>query len=132
MGFFSSLFGGGGPSKNDVIRSLAKTRLRLLGIDDGPIDSLGMLQLAGLPESTIATIVESYGALKKRGESDEEIFLRIESHRAQIGSGDIPEPLTLESYVQYRIDVEHSHGAVPIDEGFITAAVRICREHFGC
>jgi hypothetical protein len=30
------------------------------------VDSLGMFQLSGLPESTIATIVETYSALKKQ------------------------------------------------------------------
>lgn len=137
MGLWSSLFGGGRPSKNDLIRSLAKHRVRqypmasAMGFDERMVDSLGMMQLAGLPESTIATIVETYAMLKKHGAADHEIFSRIEAHRTQIGSGEIPNPLNLESYTQYRIEVEHSHGA-PISDDFVAEAVRICREHFGC
>ena len=137
MGIWNSLFGDGRPSKNDLIRSLAKQRVRQdpiassMGFNESMIDSLGMLQLAGLPESTIATIVQTYASLKKHGASDEEIFSRIEAHRSSIGSGDIPSPLTLNSYVEYRLDVEHSHGA-PISSGSIAESVRTCCEHFGC
>lgn len=137
MGVWSSLFGGGRPSKNDLIRSLAKHRVRqdpmasAMGFDECTVDSLGIVHLAGLPESTIATIVETYAMLKKHGAADHEIFARIEAHRAQIGSGEIPNLLNLGSYIQYRIEVEHSHG-VPVSDQFVAEAVRFCREHFGC
>jgi hypothetical protein len=137
MGLWNSLFGGGRPSKNDLIRALAKQRVRrdptasAMGFNEHMVDSLGMLQLAGLPESTITTIVETYATLKKHGAPDHEIFARIEAHRSSIGSGEIPNPLNLESYTQYRIELEHSHGT-PISEEYVTEAVRVCRQHFGC
>ena len=102
MGLWKSLFGGGGPSKNDLIRGLAKQRVRedpsaaAMGFNESMIDSLGMLQLAGLPESGIATIVETFATLKKRGVHEPEIFARIEAHRSSIGSGKIPNPLGIE------------------------------------
>jgi hypothetical protein len=137
MGLWSSLFGGSRPSKNDLIRALAKQRVRqdpmasAMGFNEHMVDSLGMLQLAGLPESTIASIVESYATLKKHGSPDHEIFTLIEAHRSSIGSGEIPHPLNLESYTKYRIELEHSHGA-PISEEYVAEAVRVCRQHFGC
>lgn len=137
MGLWNSLFGGGRPSKNDLIRTLAKQRVRqdptasAMGFNERMVDSLGMLQLAGLPESTIATIVETYATLKKHATSDHEIFARIEAHRSRIGSGEIPNPLNLESYTQYRIQLEHGHG-IPISEDSVAEAVRASRQHFGC
>jgi hypothetical protein len=137
MGLWRSLFGGSRPSKNDLIRSLAKQRVRqdpsasAMGFDERMVDSLGRLQLAGLPESPIVTIMETFAILKKRGVPEPEIFARIEAHRSSIGSGEIPRPLSLESYIQYRIDLEHSHGA-PIPEKFVVEATAVCRQHFGC
>ena len=86
MGIWSSIFGGRRPSKNDLIRALAKQRVRqdpmalAMGFDERKVDSLGMFQLAGPPESTIATIVETYASLKKHEAPDNEIFERIEAH----------------------------------------------------
>lgn len=102
-----------------------------MGFDEHMVDSLGMMQLAGLPESTVVTIVETYAMLKKHDASDQEIFQRIEAHRSSIGSGEMPRPLNLASYIQYRLDLEHSHG-IPISEEFISEVLRVSREHYGC
>ncbi|MFZ3137346.1 MAG: hypothetical protein WA126_08155 [Thermodesulfovibrionales bacterium] len=137
MGLWKSLFGGVGYSKNDLIRSLAKQRVRddpmanAMGFNEHMIDSLGMIQLAGLPESTIVAIVETYAVLKKKGVSDQEIFQRIEAHRSSVVSGEMPKPLHLDSYILYRIRLEHSHG-FPISEDYINEAIRISRIHYGC
>ncbi|WP_340123212.1 hypothetical protein [Methylobacter svalbardensis] len=93
------------------------------------VDSLGMFQLSGLPESTIATIVETYSALKKQNLPEHEILTRIEGFRSKISSGDMPNPLNLNSHIQYCVDLEHSHGA-PISEDFITKARQISSQHF--
>jgi len=139
MSLWSFLFGGDRPSKNDLIRSLAKQRVRQdpmafgMGFNERTIDSLGMFQVAGLPESTIATIVETYARLKKLGATDHEIFARIEAFRSTIGGrGEIPNPVNLESYTQYRIEIEHGHALIRISQDFIAEAVRVCRQHFGC
>jgi len=137
MGLWKSLLGGGRPSENDLIRNLAKQRVRddpmtgAFGFDENMVDSLGMMQLAGLPESTIVTIVKTYAMLKKHGLPDTEIFERIEAHRSAVSSGEMPDPPNLKSYIQYRLELEHSHGA-PISEEFVVEAIRVCRQHYAC
>lgn len=137
MGFLKSMFGGGRPSKDDLVRSLAKKRVRedpmsaAMGFSENIIDEMGMIQLAGLPENSIATIVETFAILKKNGVPESEIFTRIEAHRSLMVSGQIPNPVTLESYIRYRVYIECSHGA-PISDGFLAEAIRVFRQHFGC
>ena len=137
MGLWSSLFGGGRPSKEDLIRSLITKRVSndpmasLAGFDARMVDSLGALELISTPEGSIVTIVETYANMKKQGASDQQIFDGIEAHRSTIGSGTMPSPPTLESYTQYRIEVECRH-VMPIQSGFVSEAVQVCRQHFGC
>jgi hypothetical protein len=57
--------------------------------------------------------------------SDQEIFEAIEAHRSMFDDkGIMPSPLTLSSYIKYRLEVEHSHG-VPISSEFIDEAIDI-------
>lgn len=135
MGLLKKLFGGGS-SKEDLIRNLAKKRVRedsmasQMGFDEGMVNSLGTMQLLGLPEAAIVTIVETYALSLKSGASDEAILNHIENHRSQIGSGILPSPLNLESYIKYRIEIEHSHGAI-ISKEFISEAIAVSRAHYG-
>ena len=141
MNLWNALFGKDRPSKTDLVRDLFKQRMRedplvsafaiASGFEERTVDSLEFEQLAGLPECTIVTNVETYAMLKKQGVRDEDIFVRIEAHRASIGCGEMPTPLTLESYIQYRVDLEHSQ-RVPISPEFVAEAVRICRRHYRC
>lgn len=103
----------------------------LMGFDARMIDSLDALQLISTPEGSIVTIVETYALMKKQGASDQQIFDGIEAHRSSIGSGAMPRPPNLESYTQYRIEVECRH-VMHISSGFVSEAVQICRQHFGC
>lgn len=136
MGFLNKLFGGGDSAKEDLIKNLAKERVRAdpaasrMGFDESMIDSLDTMQLMGIPEAAIVTIVETYAQSLKTGASERVILEHIENHRSQIGSGTLPEPLNLESYVNYRLEVEHGHGA-PISEDFINKAIATCKRHFG-
>ena len=130
------------PSKEDLIRSLVKKRVSndpmasRMGFDARMVDSLDAIQLISTPEGSIVTIVETYALLKKQGASDRQIFDRIEAHRSTIGSGAMPSPLDLESYTQYRIAVEcrrrGQRHELPMASGFVSEAVQICRQHFGC
>jgi hypothetical protein len=137
MSLWDSLFDGDSPRKNDLIRRLAKQRVRedpmmaSMGINETTIDFLGRLEYAGLPENVIVSIIETYARLKKRGVPDREILGRIEKRRSSISSGKMPQPLNLETYIQYRLELEHSHG-VPISASFVAEAVRVCRTQFGC
>lgn len=136
MGFLKKLFGGGASSKEELIKNLAKTRIRTdpmarrMGYDESMIDSLETMQLMGIPEAAIVTIVETYALSLKSGAPESAILEHIENHRSQIGSGVFPVPLNLESYIKYRLEIEHSHG-VPISEDFITEAIAICKQHYG-
>lgn len=116
-------------NKNELIACLVGHRIRSdpmarqMGFDETIIKSLRPDQLAGLPESTIITIVETWATLLKKGFSEAEIFARIEEHRSRVfPRGCLPSPLTLADYVKYRIRLEHAHGA-PIDESFVEAAI---------
>lgn len=134
MGLLSALFGES--KKIGLVRSLvwdrvaADSRAAAHGFTKEMVNSLTDAQLLGLPEATIATIVESYASLAKRGSVGDEALRSIERHRAQIGTGRLPDPLTLESYVRYRLDIEHPDGS-PIDDRGISASILICRMEFG-
>src|SRR5690606_12556195 len=97
--------------------------------DSAQLDSFGVVKLAGLPESTVVTIVETYAILSKQGVAAEDIFQRIEAHRSPtMGSGDMPEPLTLDSYTRYRVNLEHQD--LPIPDRFIARATDEAKQHF--
>lgn len=83
----------------------------------------------GLTEARIVTIVETYWQLGNQGLSDKEIFEAIENHRAIMGAGTIPSPLTLSTYIKYRVGLEHS-GIAPISETFIDEAIKEATAHY--
>jgi hypothetical protein len=63
--------------------------------------------------------------LRKKGAvTDLEIFGSIEAHRARLGGGgELPSPLTLSSYVKYRLAVEHPNG-LGLSEAFVERAIQ--------
>jgi len=120
----------GAPSSNKIklIKNLAKKRFQNDPIAQAfsvveYIDGLPDTKLMGLPEATIVTIVETYWQLRDQGLSDKEVLEAIENHRAIIGAGTIPSPLTLSTYIKYRVGLEHS-GIAPISETFIDEAIK--------
>lgn len=125
-------------TKNDFIRSLVRNRVQKdplmqgMGYDIGMVDSLDQSKIVGLPEATIAVIVETYSLLRRAGAAEHDTFERIEAFRAQHqpGTGPLPTPLTLDSYVAYRIEIEHGHAR--LSKKFIASAILACREYFGC
>ncbi len=134
MGFFKKLFHlpEGKISKKELIRFLVKKRIRenaflaMVGVKENDIDRAGIVLLSSLPEATIVTLVELYVVNKRRGMSDQENFHHLEARRP--GKGIMPSPLVLESFIQYRIDIESK---VEISEEFVREAVRICCENYG-
>ena len=120
-----------------LVRTLLKRRIEgdpqssNMGIDAGLADTLSDVELAGIPEGTIVTIVATYALMKEQSLDDRKIFGQIEAHRSMIGSGAMPETVTLETYVQYRVNLENEHGA-PITPQFVSEAVRIARGHYKC
>ncbi|OPY85870.1 MAG: hypothetical protein A4E65_00039 [Syntrophorhabdus sp. PtaU1.Bin153] len=128
-----------GVDKNALIKNLVRLRIKtdprllIIGWDEKKVDYISEVQLAGLPESTIVTIVETWAILQKGGVSDSEIFSLIEKHRSQVFSGgeipEMPSPLDLTSYIKYRLRIEHSDGA-PIDESFIETAIEAAKKAY--
>src|SRR5438552_317809 len=108
---------GGTKTKMDLIRTLLKARLRadqmaqLAGVTPDLVDQQSDEDVLGTPEATIVTIVESYISLKRLGIPESDILARIEKHRSMIGAGTLPTPLTLQSYVRYRVSLEYAHTA---------------------
>jgi hypothetical protein len=134
MEIFGKLFGSKGMSKKDLIKNMVRKRVqndpitKKLGID---VDALSDLELMGLPEATIVTIVETYCTMKRQANlPDEDIFEAIEAHRSMFGdTGTMPSSLTLPSYIKYRLGLEHSHG-VPISTKFIDEAIEEAKKFF--
>jgi len=89
----------------------------------------------GIPENTLLTCAESLVALTRQGLSEAEAFERIEEHRSMSfpGTG-LPHPLTLASYVQYRLRIENAPGpAIPVEHLALAAdeAMRAARAAYG-
>lgn len=141
MGFLASLFKKNPatkrPTKIDLIKSLVKKRVHddpmasFMGFDMSMVDQLPELQLMGLPEGTIVTIVETYATLKRHGASDSEIFERIEAHRRAACLGNMPSNLDLERYIEYRVALEHTDGT-PLPEAHVSDSVLLARTYFRC
>jgi len=136
LGFFKSIFGGpeGKISKKELIRKLVKMRIKRPALFSNDvsaqdIDRMGALMLNSLPEGTIVTIVETYIKLSQQGLSDQEIFYQIDSRRP--GKGVLPSPLTLSSFVNYRLDIEVKNPLIVISPFFIHEAVEVCLENYG-
>jgi hypothetical protein len=122
--------------KNELVKVLVRLRIRndpmarQMGFDETIVHSLAPDQIAGLPESTILTIVETWAILRKKKILDSEIFSRIEQHRSQaFPLGQMPSPLTLTTYVKYRLRLEHAHG-LPLDDSFVDAAIATAKRTF--
>lgn len=78
------------------------------GIRASMVDQLSTEQLMSTVEATIATIVAQVAELSLKNYDDEEVsILKIEAHRRKIGYGNLPQPLFLHSYIQYRADIEY-------------------------
>lgn len=124
----------------NLIRTLLKQRIysdpllknQYMSGNVPKVESLPEIVLLGLPEGTIVTIVETYFAKKKDSSpSDEVVLYSIEKHRKILfpESRIMPTPLTLSSYIKYRLKIEHPHG-VGITNESIDAAIKRATEVF--
>lgn len=135
MGWLGKLLGGS-QTKEDLIRGLAKQRLAgdaaaaAFGATPAAIDALPLEMLMGLPEATIVTIVESWSQGRSQKISEDHIFHLIEAHRSMAAEGEMPASPTLDSYVKYRVSLEHADGA-PLSAAHIEHCIREAREFFG-
>ncbi len=120
-------------TKVQLIRTLLRERLELLGVFDkyrSEFEATPDAALMGVPEATIVVNVESYVFFSRQGLDDRAIFARIESHRGTLGpTGVLPSPLTLESYIEYRLKLDHAAGT-PMPPGFVRRAIQRSLEFF--
>ena len=139
MGLFNKILSGG-VDKKALIKNLIKYRVQNDSIlaskypkefNEEMVNSLSGFKLLGFPEATIVTIVETWSNLSKKGVPEDEIFFKIERHRSRLFfGGQLPSPLSLETYIKYRLNVEHSTG-VPIADKFVTAAIQAAKRAYG-
>ncbi len=134
MGWLRDLLSG--RTKESLIRALAKKRVAtdtaaaMFGATPDAIEALPLEMLMGLPEATIVSIVEAWTQGKSQGIPEEHVFQLIEAHRSMVAEGTMPEAPTLQSYVNYRVALEHGHGA-PLAVGHVDDCIRQAREFFG-
>lgn len=135
MGFLRALFSGGRPTKGEFIKSLLRERIEAGGVFDqwrNEFDSMTEMMVMGTPEAAIVTIAETYAMAKRKGWEDKAIFAAIEQHRSQIGSGTLPSPLNLRTYIRYRLDIEHkTDGGIELTEEFVQSAIEKSLKYFG-
>jgi hypothetical protein len=132
MGMLKKLFTIGKHDECDVIRALIIHRLGgSPDFDEKMIKRMGKTQLMLSPESAIFEIVETVYKFRKYGRQVPEILAWIEVQRSKNGReimpsrGIMPKPLNLESYIEYRVDIEHGER---LSQKFIAEAIRICHK----
>lgn len=115
MGFFSSSEG----------KPIALARAMLMrrvsedsvasahGFSSSMVKELTAAQIAGSAEATIAVIVEAVANLTFKNYDENASILQVERHRKQLGQGLLPTPLSLHSYVKYRIKTEYPSLSFP-------------------
>ncbi len=123
------------PTRMQLIRNLLRDRVRsdpmagLIGVTPDQVDDQPDELIRGTPEATIVAIIETYTTLRRHGVSESEIFVRIEKHRSVIGVGTMPSPLTLRSYIRYRVSLEYAHTA-PVSDASLDSSIRGARDYF--
>ncbi len=120
----------GGDSISDLAKELLVCRLETssdaMGRNFGrrDVDRLSSTQVMGLPETTIAKILETiYANL-----SNPDIIQLIERHRRVIGAMAEPLPESIDDYILQRVELEHP-GAV--SEHHVNLCVAACHSFFG-
>ena len=76
--------------------------------------------LESLPEAWIVWIIEQHALLVGEGYSNDEALSMIEAYRSQVGTGEVPNPLNLSSYITYRV---HLESPAPIPEEYFDWAI---------
>lgn len=93
----------------NLIRELIKHRFAYMGLGDGfggDVDALSFPRLMGTPEATLVTIIRTFDKLSP-SLGEPKALLRIEQHRSRMTSGVLPKPLNIQSYIKYRLLIEH-------------------------
>lgn len=139
MGLFSTLFGQS--ARQELAKSLAVNRIAELNIDEidsttqdqliAHIQKMSAIESMALPETTIITIVYTYAELIQKRVPHTTALLRIEDHRAKIGSRPVDfKTMSLDDYVAYRFTVELENGPSPgMDDYWFNGCMLECCKH---
>lgn len=104
--------------------------IQLAGVHPDIVDSQPDEIITGTPEGTITTIVETYTELSRHGIPDAQIFQAIEEHRSHFfAQATMPSPLTLRSYIRYRVSFEHTESA-PVSDESLDYSIQEARKFF--
>ncbi len=95
------------------LRISKDSNARQSGMTTSLVEDLSQLQISQTIEASICSIVESFSMMQRRGSSERAALLAIEHHRSKIGQGEMPEPLSLASYIHYRFKLEYSGPPLP-------------------
>lgn len=125
-------------TRTDLIKRLARKRLAQQGAPDVVFDDfLASTEavMMGTPEGMIVGCAESFVALTAQGLTEQDAFQRIEQDRVQFAvGGTLPRPLTLATYLRYRLNLE-PHVGLPISGAYLDEAageaLRTVRAAFG-
>ena len=117
MGLFSSA----GASKSDLIRLLLIERIkndpeaRAQGFSPLMVRQMPDSQVIQTVEAGVVYMVEMFEGLKRKGYIEQDALLLIEKHRKSLGYGELPNPLNISSFINYRAEIEHTGAALPPD-----------------
>lgn len=115
MGFFTPT----ADSKTELIRLLLIERIKndpeaqAHGYSASSVRALSMVQVTGSIEASIVYMVETIDGLILKGHSEEEAIILTERHRSGLGRGQLPSPLDIANFIQYRVDIEYSGAPLP-------------------
>lgn len=138
MGVLSSVLGL--PAKARLIRSLVVARgMAYSGSTDSglqhrlilQVEALSMVELMGMPEATVLTIVETLADLTQRGVPVANAIFQIERHRSTTVRGPgVPEPHHPVSFIAYRVLLEHGANVPGLTDAWFRRTVLTASQHF--
>jgi hypothetical protein len=95
-------------SQDSVLVRLVKRRKKYdSSLKDENINDWHMALFWGTPEDLIFDITKKHATLKADGLSEQQIWPRLEAHRAEYGTKELPLSPSLADYIKYRLDIEN-------------------------
>lgn len=121
--------------RTKLVRALMKHRVTLqfgkgnVQAMHAMIDDMSLLQVSGAIEASILAIYETYIKLTNSGSTADAALCAIEAHRKNLGGGAWVRPQSLEPYVDYRVEIEHT--GAPLPEGHVHYCLCVAESFFG-
>ena|GEM_PF-2829793 len=114
-------------SQDSVLVRLVKRRKKYDSSLKGEnINDWHMALFWGTPEDLIFDITKKYSTSLADGLSEQQIWLRLEAHRAVLGTKKLHSSLSLADYIKYRLSIEHPEYAA-FGEELLQKQISDCR-----